>query len=98
MEELPSAFEGKVLLIYLKEPGPTTQAGVALVEPRLETYWGEPFLTGRVPGHERDWASNLTAAVRWSEVAHLLIFDSLREYEQRISEAPAAWEAGGAVS
>lgn len=93
-----SSWTGKVVLVYLKDAGPATQAGIALFEPRVESAFGEAFVVGRVPGQDKDWASNLVAAVRLSEMAHFLVFDSIAEYEQRVAEAPAFWEGSRGVS
>jgi len=89
MEELK---EGQVLLVYLRDAGPAQQAGVALESPRLETRFGDTFLVGQVPGNERDWAAGLEVLVRFSEVQHLLVFDSRKDYESRVETIPAYWE------
>lgn len=89
---MAGSLEGRIILVYLRNAGPTQQAGVALESPRLETQFGETFVVGRVPGHERDWASGLEAAVRWSEVLHYLVFDSQGDYHARVEAAPATWE------
>jgi hypothetical protein len=86
---------GKIVLLYVRDAGPTTQPGVALESPRIELRHGEEFLVGRVPHQERDWASGLEAGVRWSQVVHFLVFGSRDEYERVVSNAPPSWELRG---
>ena len=85
-------LSAEVVLVYVRAAGPTAQAGIALASPRTETILGDSFLVGEVPTHERDWASGLTAAVRLADVQHALFFESMADYQQRIVQAPAAWE------
>lgn len=88
------AWAGRIVLVYVKDPGPSVQAGIALGNPRLELRHGEQFLVGEIPPLETDWASGLEAGVRWTEVVHYVSFATLEEYQKRIAEAPAAWEVG----
>ena len=83
-----ASLSDKILIVYLRDSGPETELGIALVGPTLQTFWGECFLTGRVPPHERDWSSDLMTAVRWIDVAHFIIFSSLEEYQHHLNEAP----------
>ena len=94
MPELASDLHEKVLLVYLRKPGHAMRAGIGLVNPKLEEYWGEPFLTGLAPVHQGDWSSRLVTAVRWAEVAHFLVFDSLAEYQVRVRNAEVMESSG----
>lgn len=95
MTQLPASWAGKILLVYVSSPGPLAQAGIAIADPVLETQHGRLFLTGKVPAHERDWASELPVAVAWDQVAHVLIFSTVDEYRSRVANAPSFWEVGG---
>ena len=85
-------WEGRIILVYLRDSGSPTQAGIALASPTLEELWGDQFVVGHVPEHERDWAGGLRVAVRWRDVVHILIFESMEEYVERVASAPAHWE------
>jgi len=89
-----TSWQDKIVVFYVKEPGPTAQAGIALKDPRPQERDGVLFLSGSVPVHPSDWASGLEAGVRWSEVIHYVVFNSQREYDERITEAPPAWDSG----
>ncbi len=83
----------KILLIYLTNSGPTMQAGIAIQSPHIETYFGRSFLVGTVPFQEQDWATGLPVAVACDQIAQFLLFGSEEEYQQKIAQAPSAWES-----
>ncbi len=82
-----------IMLIYTAFAGPSSASGVAVEGCRTETHFGRSFLVGTVPLSQRDWAAGLRVAVAWDQVAHCLVFDSVAEYERRLSQAPVAWDA-----
>jgi len=85
-------WESKIVMVYLRDVDRNVQPGVSLQDVRAEARNGESFLVGRVPHHERDWASGLEVGIRWSEVVHYLVFDGEEDYKRRLSGAPAAWD------
>ncbi len=87
-----SAWRGKIVLVYVAPGAPSSGPGIALESPEMVERNGRQFLSGTVPQHEGDWASGLVAEVAWDQVMHLLVFDSLEHYQQRIGSAPAFWQ------
>lgn len=85
-------WSGEVLLVYLASAAPGSPPCVALSEVKFQQKGGRDFLAGCVPEHPQDWAAGLRAEVAWDQVAHILVFDSLAEYQERVAQAPAFWE------
>jgi hypothetical protein len=65
---------------------------VSVAKARLEARGGRQFLVGAIADSARDWASGLRVEVAWDQVAHVVVFDTLEEYQRRIADTPAMWE------
>jgi hypothetical protein len=85
-------WSGKVVLIYLATVSGGSPPCVAVAHAALESRGGRQFVIGSVPSHPQDWASDLRIEVAWDQVSHVLVFDSLDQYREKMAQAPAFWE------
>lgn len=77
-------FDGKVVAFYC---GPNPQYATAILSPTFETQRGRLFVVGEsAPRTPRRWDDGLRSAVAWEHVGSYSVFDSLTDYEQRMSE------------
>ena len=82
-DEMPH-FGGKVVAFYC---GPNPQYSTVILSPAFETQCGRLFVVGasasRTPGR---WDDGLHSAVAWEDVSSYNVFDSLSDYEERMSQ------------
>jgi hypothetical protein len=87
-EGLPD-FVGKAVFIQLPAEGYSWM----LTGARFEKQGGDWVLLGKpLVDEESHWARAGTVGVRWEYVAYYVIFDSVEDVRQRLTEPPAASE------
>jgi hypothetical protein len=83
----PEFWKDKVLFAYLRNPGPALQNGIPVVEAKLQNIQGEKCVVGKLPEDPREWQAGLPIMIRWDEIIHIAIFDSLEDYYARLERA-----------
>ena len=77
-------FHGKVVTFYSANVDP--ECAVTLVTPSFNEQAGRLFVVGKVVPHQPpNWADGLKSAVAWDQVNSYVVFDSLDEYQARVS-------------
>ena len=77
-------YGDKVISIYTK--GGMSPMGHSLQEVTLTTKYGRQFLVGKGVD-DGSWTRGLQIEIAWDEVASVIVFDSLEEYNERIRES-----------
>ena len=81
----PSAFEGKILLIYGSKP----EQGGTIVNAHVEQLGNTDFLVGNyIDEPEYQWKRNLGVYIKLDQVNAIVVYNNMDEY-RRSKSAPA---------
>ena len=84
-----SLFEGKVVILYLKNPPEAFIGGIVIKNPHIEEFFGRSFLIGESPFSPDDWTSGLRTGISFDQVAHFLEFSDENEYLKKSTSSQA---------